>query len=271
MPGVGLGQANVPQQPVPPAGDIKTMGQLPQVFTGNHTRVDNFIKEVKGYLWLNQDMAGFDLPMKKIAFTLMLIKGANTTGWTRDIGTFMDGLDPGDNILELWTQFLVKFGQQFQDTQKEDWARAQLEGLHMNFPEIDTYIAKFEELAWQAGYTMGNHKMVHTFVKGLMWSVMKEVFKPLHVTMYQEIKQKAIDCTQLWVLLDNILHARNQGNRGFQGNAFQGFQWGNAQRQPFFNWPNEQGNRGQQNPQRQYNLSNAPPWMNNQLVPMDVG
>jgi hypothetical protein len=72
----------------------------------------------------------------------------------------------------------------------------QLEGLHMNFPEINMYITKFEELAWQAGYTMGNPEMDHTFVKGLTRSVMEEVFKPPHVTMYQEIKQKVINCTQ---------------------------------------------------------------------------
>jgi hypothetical protein len=139
------------------------------------------------------------------------------------MGTFLDGLDLEDNIPELWTQFLVKFGQQFQDTQKEDQARAQLEGLHMKFPEINMYIAKFKELAWQAGYMMGNPETVHTFVKGLMQSVMEEVFKPPHVTTYQEIKQKAINCTQSRVLLDNILWSRNQGGQGFQGNMFQGF------------------------------------------------
>jgi hypothetical protein len=146
MPGGGPGQANMLQQPVPPAADVMTMGQLPQVFTGDYARADDFIKEVKGYLRLNQDVAGFDLPMKKIAFMLTLIKGADTTGWTCNMGTFLDGLDPGDNIPELWTQFLVEFGQQFQDMQKEDQARVQLEGLHMKFPEINTYIAKFEEL-----------------------------------------------------------------------------------------------------------------------------
>jgi hypothetical protein len=101
MPGGGPGQANIPQQPVPLVGDVKTMGVLPQVFTGNHARADDFIKEVKGYLQLNQDVAGFDSPMKKIAFTLTLIKGTDTAGWTRDMGTFLDSLDPGDNIPEL--------------------------------------------------------------------------------------------------------------------------------------------------------------------------
>jgi hypothetical protein len=102
------------------------MGQLPQIFTGDRARADDFIKEVKGYLRLNQDVAGFDSPMKKIAFMLTLIKGADTVGWMWNMGTFLDGLDLGDNILELWTQFLAEFGQQFQDMQKEDQARVQL-------------------------------------------------------------------------------------------------------------------------------------------------
>jgi hypothetical protein len=75
----------------------------------------------------------------------------------------------------------------------------------MKFPEIDTYIMKFKELARQAGYMMENPKMVHTFIKGLTQSVMEEVFKPPHVMTYQEIRQKVIDCTWLRVLLDNIL------------------------------------------------------------------
>jgi hypothetical protein len=140
----------------------------------------------------------------------------------------------------------------------------------MKFPKINTYIAKFEELARQAGYTMGNLETVHTFVKGLTQLVMEDMFKPPHVTGYQEIKQKAIDCTRSQVLLDNIIRGWNQGNRGYQGSAFRGFQRGNAPWQLFFNQPSGQG-RGQQLPQRQYNTSNVPPWMNNQLVPMDMG
>jgi hypothetical protein len=120
-PGVpGGAPVPAPQQPVVPAGNVKTMGQLPQIFTGDHSKADNFIEEVKGYLCHNQDVAGFDLPIKKIVFTLMLIKEEDTTGWTRDMGDFLDRLTPADNIPDLWTQFLAEFGQQFQDTQKKD-------------------------------------------------------------------------------------------------------------------------------------------------------
>jgi hypothetical protein len=103
-----------------PAGDIKMMGQLPQIFTGERSKADNFIEEVKGYLCLNQDVAGFNLPIKKIVFTLMLIKGEDMARWTRDMGDFLDGLTLADNIPDLWMQFLVEFGQQFQDTQRGD-------------------------------------------------------------------------------------------------------------------------------------------------------
>jgi hypothetical protein len=96
----------------------------------------------------------------------------------------------------------------------------------MHFPDIDKYIAKFEELARQAGYTAGNSKTMHTFIKGLTPSVMEDVLKPLHTQGYHMIKQKAIECTQLRVLLDNILKARQPGGQGFQGGAFRGFQCG---------------------------------------------
>jgi hypothetical protein len=198
----------------------------------------------------------------------MLIKGEDTTGWTRDMGDFLDRFTPTDNIPDLWMQFLAEFGQQFQDTQKEDHTRAQLEGLRMHFPNIDKYIAKFEELAQQAGYTAGNSETMHTFIKGLTPLVMEDVLKPLHMQGYHAIKQKAIECTQLRVLLDNILKARQPGGRGFQGNTFRGFQHGGAQWQPFFTRPSRQN---QQGPPPRYTLSNVPPWMNNQPVPMDVG
>jgi hypothetical protein len=66
----------------------------------------------------------------------------------------------------------------------------------MKFPEINTYIAKFKELAWQAGYTVGNSETMHTFVKGLTPSVMEDVLKPPHMQGYHAIKQKAIECTR---------------------------------------------------------------------------
>ena len=60
--------------PVTIAGDFKTMGSLPRIFTGDCTRANDFIEEVQGYLCLNQDVAGFNSSMKKVSLTLTLIK-----------------------------------------------------------------------------------------------------------------------------------------------------------------------------------------------------
>ena len=122
-PGPAHPVAAQPQAVIPAAQDVKTMGQLPQTFYGDRMRADDFIEEVKGYLRLNHDVAGFNSPIKKVAFTLTLIKGEDTAGWTRDVGAWLDGLDPAvDNVPALWDQFLLEFAEQFQDTQREDRA-----------------------------------------------------------------------------------------------------------------------------------------------------
>ena len=77
----GGGQPLATQQPVPPAPDVKAMGSLPQIFYGDRSKANNFIKEVKGYFRLNADIAGYNSPYKKVAFTLTLVKGEETAQW----------------------------------------------------------------------------------------------------------------------------------------------------------------------------------------------
>ena len=122
----GPGRPNpaTPQQPIQPAADVKTMGALPQLFYRDRTKANDFIDEVKAYLCLNADIAGYDSPFKKVAFTLTLIKGESAAQWVRDMGDWLDALViPRDNIPGLWDQFLTEFREQFQDTQAAQRAR----------------------------------------------------------------------------------------------------------------------------------------------------
>ena len=94
--------------------DAKITGQLPEIFTSNRTKADDFIEEVKGYFRANQYVTGLDSPICKIAITLTLIKGVSITGWVRDMGTWLDRLDQiTDNMPTVWEQFLDKFKAQF--------------------------------------------------------------------------------------------------------------------------------------------------------------
>src|SRR6267142_2677580 len=135
----------------------------------------------------------------------------------------------------------------------------------MKFLEIDQYIAKFEDLARLAGYTVGNEETINFFLKGLSQSVLEDVMKPPFTTTYNDIKDCAIQTTKVKQLIEGIRARRNYpSTRTFQ-NTF-----GTQQQRPRF------FNRGNQYQQRttpsipQFNLSNAPRSMNNQPVPMDI-
>ena len=146
---MGQGQAAVPA-----AADIKVMGQLPHKFTSDRTKADKFIEEVKAYFYVNEDIAGFNLPIKKVAFTLTLIKGDEVARWVRDMGIWIDGLNRvQDNFAIIWTQFLDKFEAQFQDPNKQQRGRIALENCCMWWPDIAQYITDFKKYARQAEYT----------------------------------------------------------------------------------------------------------------------
>jgi len=74
----------------------------------------------------------------------------------------------------------------------------------MKFLEIDQYIAKFEDLARLAGYTVGNKETINFFLKGLSQSVLKDVMKPPFVTTYNDIKDQAIQTTKAKQLNEGI-------------------------------------------------------------------
>ena len=74
----------------------------------------------------------------------------------------------------------------------------------MCFPEVDQYIAKFEELARLAGYTIGNGETNSFFLKGLTPSVLEDIMKPRFVTDYTDIKQQAVDITKAKQLIEGI-------------------------------------------------------------------
>ena len=195
-----------PVAPIAIAGDVKNMGQLPFVFDGNRTKADDFIDEVKSYLLLNQDVSRFNSPIKKVAFTITLIKGPDTVGWTRDIRTFLEGLDPvADNVPAVWDQFLVEFANQFQDSQRRQHAKLRLEAMKMVHPNIDEYISKFENTAQEAGYTQGDEATTHYFLKGLTPRVLLDCLKPPTVDTYAEIKERAIQSTRSRMLIENFL------------------------------------------------------------------
>ena len=189
-----------------PAECPTIMGSLPQIFTGDHTKATEFIQEVKGYIRLNQDVPGFNSPIKKAALTLTLIKRPEVAGWVRNMGHWIDQLNPTiDNVPFVWEQFLLEFARQFHDSQQEDRACIKLENLRMTFPDIDRYISQFEDLARQAGYTKGSPETTQLFLSRLDRSTLEGVLRPPFAHGYQAIKERAIESTRSTQLVYSII------------------------------------------------------------------
>ena len=268
-PGAG-GQPPAAQQPIPPAADVKAMGSLPQIFYGDRSKADDFIEEVKGYFRLNADVAGYNSPYKKVAFTLTLIKGEETAQWVRSMGNWLDTLDPvADNIEDLWMQFLEAYAYQFQDSQAAQRARNDLKSCRMTNNNYDEYVSKFEALADKANYTRGSAEMYDMFLEGLPTGILYDMLKLPTPLNYDALKDKVRALAQGKAIIDRLLRQRNIGVQG-GGTAYQRLN-NNGQRRPQVqgNWRGTSGGqRGGGRPQ--YNSTNAPPSMNNTPVPMDL-
>ena len=200
------GQPPATQQPVPPAADVKAMGSLPQIFYGDRSKADDFIEEVKGYFCLNADVPGYNSPYKKVAFTLTLVKGKETAQWVRNMGNWLDTIDPiADNVEDLWLQFLEAYAYQFQDSQATQRARNDLKSCRMTNNNYDEYISKFEALADKANYTRGSAEMYDMFLEGLPTGILYDVLKPPTPLTYDMLKDKVQALAQGKAIIDGLL------------------------------------------------------------------
>jgi hypothetical protein len=132
---------------VPAAADMRAMGNKLENFYGDRAKANTFIEDIKAYLRLNEDVAGYNSPKNKIAFTLTCMKGNEVSRWTRSIGEMLDNLPRDQNVPLLWDFFLQEFEVQYLDMAREDRAHAEITKLKLKDNDIDTYIAKFKELA----------------------------------------------------------------------------------------------------------------------------
>ncbi len=242
-------------QPIAAVANVKAMGKDPPLFAGQREKANTFMNEVEKYLTLNDDVAGFRSPKKKVALVLTFMQGPEVEEWTRGILQWIQQIDDQSNTDDIWCIFCRHFYNWFQNTQSDLMARKDLTMLKMRFPYIDSYISNFEQLVRKALYQLGSHEMNQQFLSGLPRDVAKDMMHYLTPITYQEYSQKALTSVQSKVLLKNVFGG---GNRNFGAFApqQQQLQWNNPCLQ------------GQNTPQ--YNLSNAPQWMNNTPVPMNI-
>jgi Retrotransposon gag protein/Zinc knuckle len=273
--GGGGGEPALPPaalQPIVPAQDVRAMANKPENFWGDRTKAEEFIEEVKGYLWLNADVVGYNSPKTKAAFTLTCMKGSEVAGWVKNMGEIIEDLDPADNVPLFWDYFLQEFDRQYLDSTREDRAWLALQSLKLKDNDIDAYIAKFEELACQADYTVGGTESIQLFKNGLSRPVLADIMWAPPVVGYNVIKEWAIHSTTAQRTLDNWFSGtRNKPAVQTTNRPFFFSNWSSPH--PLYQpCPTYQNSGGRQpSYQSQYNSSNAPSTYNNRPVPMDIG
>jgi Retrotransposon gag protein len=245
------------------------MGNLPQVFDGDRKNARNFLDSILGYFRANSRVPGLNSPIRKVSITLMLIQGPQVATWVRDMGAWINLLNPvDDNIQFTWDMFVQEFTEHFTDSQEQERARLDLDCCRMRFPEIDQYIADFEELVCRAGYTIGSEETISFFLNGLTPSVLDAIIAPPFPENYNQYKAKAVQHTKARQMVEAIRARRGIPNNRPQ-NTF------NQPRNNFTprNWNQRFNQQSPQQPPRQqaYNSTTAPrPAYNNVQVPMDL-
>src|SRR6266436_4141863 len=152
-PGGGPAQtAPAAAQPVAAAANVKAMGKDPPLFKGKREKADTFMNEVEKYLTLNDDVAGFKSPKKKVILVLTFMQGPEVKEWTRAMLQWIQQIHDHSNTKDVWQIFQRRFYRQFTDTQLDSTARKELTQLKMRFPDIDSYITNFEQTVRKALY-----------------------------------------------------------------------------------------------------------------------
>ena len=195
------------------------MGMLPHIFEGERDKANAFMNELLGYLLLNANVVGFESPIQQVALALTLIKGLRVDQWVRNMTTWLRSLDPvNDNVLRVWDYFTTMFEQQFNDSTRTQRSRQQLEKLQFKFPDIDQYIADFEDLANLSGYTVGNDETINLFLKGFEHAcdLLHGILAPPLLTTYYDLKTRAINVTKSRQLINSIQRSSLGGFNNFR-------------------------------------------------------
>jgi len=103
-----------------------------------------------------------------------------------------------NQLLSLYNNFTNTFKQQFTDSMKVQCSRQQLERLRFKFPDINQYIADFEDLANLSGYTIRNNETINLFLKGFEHArdLLGGILALPMLTTYYKLKDRAINVTK---------------------------------------------------------------------------
>jgi hypothetical protein len=174
----------------PHAADRDQWEKHRRPFSGDRSQAENFISEVKAYIRLNQETALGQSPRRKIKFVLTFMQGPEVCNWAATIGNWLDTLGEHENIPAVWEAFLDQFFYRFQDTTAQEDARQALTKIRITWPDIDQYVADFEELVRKAGYDLNTPSIIDAFLHGLPQTTIKDLIGGTPIKNYYDLRKR---------------------------------------------------------------------------------
>jgi len=184
-------------------GEGKSLISLPEVFTGDQSKADNFMQDFKLCWRLNRHHPTMKVPYDRVMLALSYMRG-NTVirNWVKHAMNDIDALvspvrfAPIPLMSEhLWGEFQTEFKLAFTNTTKVQDAEAALKHICIQQGEgIDQYIICFKYLMQKANWMERDCSTINTFWHGLHEPMQKAIFLkdpiPTTFTQWKEAAHK---------------------------------------------------------------------------------
>jgi hypothetical protein len=110
------------------------------------------------------------------------------------------------NVPVVWEEFEQAFKDKFVDSTHKLQARNQLKQLKFKYPDIDKYIANFEDLIVHTGYNLASKEAINLFLKGFSKNrnLLDKVFTPPVPMAYGAMKRCLVAIIKLMQLVNLI-------------------------------------------------------------------
>ena len=185
----------LPIQPIvmaqqPHAGTPKELAlACPDPFTGDQTKLRKFL--FKNLIYLNANRQVYDTELKKISFTVSLLKDAAEEWlymWIQETEARGAAANPPLTLDQAmvamgWQGFVDTLRQAFSEIQAQELLMDKLKKLKQGSYTTEDYTVKFKNLVGQAGITEDRQK-IRLYQRGLNPRVLQDVMKirPLPTT-----------------------------------------------------------------------------------------
>jgi hypothetical protein len=200
-----------PPLPVQMQGTDKLVGNPPHVFTGDRTKSEEFIMQWEMYEGVNISNNLMHIAYQRSLLFMTYIQGPLVNEWVKSMNAWLhlqitrNGRPTNDEW--LWDSTLLSFNRQYADVLGQEKARAELErGFKMEKGDINTYIAKFEQVIRQAGLDVDQPLVVNKFARGLPCKMYDFIYTHKDPQTYEQWCNEAFKAQKRYVHLKNRIN-----------------------------------------------------------------